>query len=91
MRFLTAHHCSISYLSPPLGGTFTRVRIEDPPVRRKRAIWRYMWRSYWCIYQLAFLNSQMRSKRGEWHVREELLTYLAYMPEPRSDAFVSRR
>ena len=43
MRFLTASHCSISYLRPLLGGTFTRARIEDPPVRRKRAIWWYMW------------------------------------------------
>ena len=36
MRFLTASHCSISYLSPPLGGTFTRARIEftDTPEPR---------------------------------------------------------
>ena len=49
MHFLTASHFSISYLSPPLGGTFTRARIEDPPMRRKRAIWRYMW----YVYRLA--------------------------------------
>ena len=49
MRFLTASHCSIPYLRPPLGRSSTCARIDDPPVRRNRAMWRYMW----YVYRLA--------------------------------------
>ena len=56
--------------------------------------WRAVLRcSYLChvLYQLAFSKFTMRSSRGEWHVGEELLVPLIYLPEPRSDALVSRR